>query len=586
MAATGIDPFLIEATVFLGAAVVAVPLFKRLRLGSVIGYLAAGAAIGPYGGGLIEDVNSVLHFAEFGVVLLLFVIGLELQPARLWRLRTEIFGLGLSQVLLTACVITAAIYASGWLSLNAAMATGGALALSSTAFAIQILRERGDLNKPYGDRAFSILLFQDLAIVPLLAFVSLLSPWSQGIGDSVVEQIAVAIAAMAGLIIVGHFGLPRLFRIIAITRSDEIFTAAALLVVVGSAVAMQYAGLSMALGAFLAGVLLAESEFRHQLETDIEPFRGLLLGLLFMAIGMSVDWSLVITNWDIVIFGALALVIIKAAILASLAMVFRSSWRDALRIAASLSQGGEFGFVLFTVSISGGLLTQSEAFILNAIVTATMALTPLAMLLVDRAVAPRAHDPSGMEVVEEAEIGAVIVVGFGRFGQVIARILRLRGYDVTMIDSSPDRIRIARTFGNKVFFGDARRADILRIAGAEQARAVFICTDDPPSVLQAVKALKARYPNLLVFARAHDRVSKLELTAAGADVVMREMFESSVAMAKAALDRMNDGDIAEEIIDEFRRRDAEFLRLQSTFGAEKGYEEMREKFDLSPDAKQ
>lgn len=472
MAASGIDPFLIDAATYLGAAVIAVPLFKRLKLGSVVGYLVAGAVIGPYGAGFIDDAQTVLHFAEFGVVLLLFVIGLELQPARLWRLRTEIFGLGLLQVVITGVVIAALIYGMGWMDTNAAIAVGGALALSSTAFAVQILREKGDLTKPYGDRAFSILLFQDLAIVPLLALVAVLSPWGQAGGGDPLEQGLIALGAVCALIVVGHYLLRPLFHILAATKADEIFTAAALLVVIGSAIAMQYAGLSMAMGAFLAGVLLAESEFRHQLETDIEPFRGLFLGLLFIAVGMSVAWPLILDNWPVVVFGALVLVALKLGIIAVLARIFRSPWTNALKIGAVLGQGGEFGFVLFTVALDVHLLTQKESFLLTAIVTASMALTPLVVAMAERLEARGRPDMEGIEHVETAEAAPVIVVGFGRFGQIVARVLKLRGYEVILIDSSPERIRLARSFGNQVFFGDVRRGDILRVVGADRKSVV------------------------------------------------------------------------------------------------------------------
>ena len=576
------DPFLVDAAVYLGAAVVAVPLFKRLNLGSVVGYLVAGAVIGPYGAGLIEDAQSALHFAEYGVVLLLFVIGLELQPTRLWRLRGEIFGLGLVQVVLTGVVLAALISSQGWLSTNAAIAVGGALALSSTAFAVQILRERGDLTKRHGDRAFSILLFQDLSIVPLLALVAILSPWGgQGGEGDILTKTGIALGAIAALIVVGRFALRPLFHVIAATKSDEIFTAAALLVVIGAAIAMQVAGLSMALGAFLAGVLLAESEFRHQLETDIEPFRGLFLGLLFIAVGMSVAWPLVLQYWFTVIFGALGLFALKAAIIWALCRAFRSPNADALRIGAVLGQGGEFGFVLFTVAMTSGVLIQRDAFILTAIVTLSMAITPFAVMLVDHVLRRRAAlDMTGVDGVEKAEVASVIIVGFGRFGQIVARVLKLRGYQVTLVDSSPERIRIARTFGDKVFFGDVRRGDILRIAGADRARAIFLCADDADAVRHAVKALRWRFPHVLIFARATDRVAEIELLKAGADVAIRETFESSIAMARRALDEFGEGDAADDIIDEFRRRDAELLRYQSEYGAEGGYQKMREQFNL------
>ena len=411
--------------------------------------------------------------------------------------------------------------------------------------------------------------------------VSLLSPWGGGGGGVSFLQILTALGAIGGLIAVGHFLLPRLFHLLAASKSDEIFTAAALLVVIGSALAMQLAGLSMALGAFLAGVLLAESEFRHQLESDIEPFRGLLLGLLFMAVGMSVSIPLIIEYWDAVLMGAIGLVLLKSGILIALSRLFGSTWNDSFRIGAVLGQGGEFGFVLFTVAMGVGLLTQTESRLLTAVVTVTMALTPLALALADY-IANRKPDDEmkGIDPADKANAASVIVVGFGRFGQVIARILSLRGYDVTLIDSSPERIRIAQSFGNKVFFGDVQRGDIMKLAGAEEARAVFLCADEHQAVVHATRMLRERFPHLMLFARAHDRIAKVELRKAGADVVMREMFESSVAMAREALDRFGDGDVADEIIEEFRRRDAELLRLQTEFGAQKGYEKMREEFDL------
>ncbi|MEM7188804.1 MAG: monovalent cation:proton antiporter-2 (CPA2) family protein [Pseudomonadota bacterium] len=583
MAAPGLDPFLLDAVTYLGAAVVAVPLFKKLKLGSVVGYLAAGAVIGPHGIGLVEDAETVLHFAEFGVVLLLFVIGLELQPTRLWRLRGEIFGLGALQVGITGVLIAAILLFGGILPLQPAIAIAGALALSSTAFAIQILREKGDLTKPYGDRAFSILLFQDLSIVPLLALVAVLSPFGGGVsGGDPWLQAAIAIGSIAGLIVVGHFGLGPLFRIIAATKSDEIFTATGLLIVAASALLMQWAGLSMAMGAFLAGVLLAESEFRHQLEGDIEPFRGLFLGLLFIAVGMSVAWGIIWDNLLIVIAGALGLLAVKSAVLVGLTRAFGSPWPDALKIGALLGQGGEFGFVIFTVaSGTAALINLFEASLLTAIVTATMALTPVMLVLAERLGAAKQGDEmAGIDTAEDAEEAPVIVAGFGRFGQIVARILRLRGYDLVLIDSSPERIRVAKTFGNKVFFGDVRRADTLKASGVEQAKAIFLCADDPKAVLIAAEKLRMRFPNLKIYARANDRISELELGRAGVDRVMREMLESGVAMARQALDDFGDGDAADEVIEEFRRRDTELLRLQAEHGALGGYQKMRDEFDL------
>jgi monovalent cation:proton antiporter-2 (CPA2) family protein len=573
------DPLLANAVVFLGAAVVAVPIFKRLGLGSVLGYLAAGSLIGPFGLGLIGDVETVLHFAEFGVVLLLFVIGLELRPARLWRLRSEIFGLGLAQVAVTGVVLALLLSGAG-MRTDAAILVGASLALSSTAFAVQILREKGDLAQPYGDRAFSILLFQDLAIVPLFALAALLDP-----GPKDAEQAnfwidaVLPLAAIGALIGIGRYALPPLFFIVARAKADEIFTAAALLVVIGAALAMESVGLSMALGAFIAGVLLAETEFRHQLESDIEPFRGLLLGLFFMGFGMTVNWGLVAANWWIVIGGTLALFAIKAGILYGLARVFGSSRNDAMRIAATIGQGGEFAFVLFGVAAGSGLLVGDMPSILSAIVTASLALTPAAVAFAER-YQTEDEESGEMEDVSEAQASKIIVAGFGRVGQVVARIMRMRGYEVTLIDNSPRRIRMAGSFGSKVYYGDVRRIDVLKTAGADEADIIFLCIDDRDGARQAVERLKERFPNALLFVDTYDRFSKLELLEAGADEVVRETFESAIVLATRALERLGDGEVVDELVEEFRRRDAELTRLQSEYGAREGLEKLRQKSSL------
>lgn len=578
-----VDPNLLNAAIFLGSAVVAVPLFRRLGLGAVLGYLAAGVAIGPHVFGLFADAAAVLHFAELGVVLLLFVIGLELRPARLWRLRAEIFGLGLAQVLITAAVI-AAVLRLGGLGWPAAVAAGGALALSSTAFAVQLLRDRGELTAPHGDRAFSILLFQDLAIVPLLALVALISPGGGSMGGW--AEAGLALGALAAVVLIGRFGLRPLFTIIAKTRSDEIFTAAALLVVIGAALLMQLAGLSMAMGAFMAGVLLAESEYRHQLETDIEPFRGLLLGLFFIGVGMSIDWPVVMTAWPLVIGGAVLLYLVKAALLVGLTRAGGSGLREALKIGALMGQGGEFAFVIFAVGTATGLWGAQAAAMMAAAVTISMALTPLGLRLVDWLRLPPRVDMTGIQQVTEIAAASVIVVGFGRFGQVVARMMRMQGLEITIIDNDPDNIRMAETFGNKVFFGDLARGDVLRAAGADQARAIFLCIDDRALQLSTVEALRHRFPQMLIFARGYDRFSELELTRVGADIVIREMLGSAVELAKLGLERLGFSNSAGETAEEFRRRDAELLRLQSEFGALGGYEKMRETYSLEQERKQ
>lgn len=573
--------FLNQAAIFLGAAVIAVPIAKRLRMGSVLGYLTAGAVVGPFGLGLIANVETVLHTAEFGVILLLFVIGLELTPSRLWRLRGDVFGLGSAQVLLSGAALCAVFIAWGQ-SWQMAIMAGAALALSSTAFATQIMRERRVLTSPYGDRAFSILLFQDLAIVPLIGLAAFLRPGgSQGIP---LIDIAIAVAVVAGLLIALRFGLRPLFTFIARTRTSEIFTAAALLVVVGSALIMDMIGLSMALGAFLAGILLAESEFRHQLEADIEPFRGLLLGLFFMGFGMTVDWSLVLSNWVIVIGGAIGLFVLKAALLFAITRPFGSTTRDSARIGATIGQGGEFAFVLVSLSAANGLMTGDTPSLISAVVTLSMAITPLAVALAERIPTPaEVHDDASSDM-SDITSARVIIAGFGRVGQVVARILAMRGTSITLIDGSPRRIRMAKNFGNKVYFGDATRLDILAAAGADEADILFLCIDDREGARYAVERVKERFPGLAVYVDTYDRFSEIEIRRAGADFTIRETRESAIAMARAALEDLGDGDVADEVIDEYRKRDAELFSVELNEGREKALEAMRGHYQVSPKA--
>jgi len=578
------DPFLVDAAIFLTAAVVSVPLFKKLKLGSVLGYLVAGVVIGPSGLALIADAESVLHVAEFGVVLLLFIIGLELHPNRLWRMRVEIFGLGLAQLLLTAGAIYGLLLAFGppmGLSDKASILTGFALALSSTAFAIQILRDRDDLAKPYGQRSFSILLFQDLAVVPLLALASLLATGLKDVSpDEIRTDAAVAIGAVVALVVVGRYAMRPLFHVIALTRANEIFTAAALLVVVGAALAMQAAGLSMALGAFLAGLLLSSSEFRHQLESDIEPFRGLFLGLFFISVGMLVDGKVVLANLLVILIGSTALIIVKCLVLYFIARAARSDRADALRIAATLGQGGEFAFVLLSVAAVSGLMARELVTVIAAIITLTMAATPLLIMLADRTIGKQEESAEGLEPALKAGPEPIIVAGFGRSGQVVARLLRMRGHRPTLIDKSPRRIRIAQTFGSKVFFGDALRTDVLAAAGGDRAQLIILCIDDREGATRAVGRIKERFPQAKVMVDAYDRFAEVELREAGADFVIRETFESAIVLAVEGLKAVGDDKQLAETVAEFRRRDAELLKLQAEFGAHEAAQKMREKYSL------
>ncbi|MEO1469167.1 MAG: monovalent cation:proton antiporter-2 (CPA2) family protein [Pseudomonadota bacterium] len=580
----GVDPILTGAAVFLGAATLAVPIFKRIGLGSVLGYLAAGMLIGPHTLGLVDDVETVVKMGEFGVVLLLFVIGLELRPTRLWRLRMEIFGLGLTQVAATTALLAASLYYLSPLSWPPSIAIGAALALSSTAFAVQILRDRGELTTSYGDRAFSILLFQDLAIVPLLALVAFLAPLGGGEAEPWYIQGAKAIGAVAVVVLFGRYGLKPLFRTIALSNTEEIFAVAALLVVILAALLMQAAGLSMALGAFLAGVLLAESEYRHQLEADIEPFRSLFLGLFFMSVGMTVRWSVLADWWWVIIVGAVVLYVGKSVFLFALTILARSGRDDALRIAALLGQGGEFGFVILGMGSIGGLWAVEFGTVLSGVVVLTMIMTPGAVALADWVLKRRAANLEGIDDTDQIEAThPVIIAGFGRFGQIVARIMKLRGFEVVLIDNDPERIRIAETFGDKVFFGDLRRSDILKLAGAGEARAIFLCGDDPDAVAKALTKLRARLPNTPIFCRASDRFEQTRLEKLGATAVVREMYESAIALASDALGVLGEGSAAEETIDEFRRRDVHLLHLQAEHGAMGGVDKMRESFTLEDD---
>lgn len=579
------DPLLVTAALYLGATVIAVPLFKRLGLGSILGYLAAGAALGPFGFAMFTNVEEVRHIAEFGVVLLLFVIGLELQPSRLWRLRAEIFGLGATQVFLSGLLFAGIAYMFG-LDLGAASVIGLALALSSTAFGVQIMRDEGALKTPYGDRAFSILLFQDIAVVPLLALTAVIGGGADGGGEDKgmmsADDVMIAIVAICALYLVGKYGIRYIFRLLAIVHAHEVFAAAALLVVALAALMMEWAGLSMALGAFMAGVLLAETEFRHQIESDIEPFRVLLLGLFFVAVGMSVDWALTLQSLHIVLGGAFLLFAMKMAMLFAVARAAGSSREDALKIGATLGQAGEFGFVVFSLAAADRLISFEQGALLTAAVAVSMALTPIAGIAVRKWLAAHADDAD--DSIEAGPVskgsGAIIIAGFGRTGQVIARIMRLRGYEVTLIDNAPRRIRLARSFGSEVFYGDATKIDVLTAAGADEAAAIFYCINDREGVQNAVARVKQRFPELPALFSTYDRFSELELRKAGAEHVKRETHASAVSLARVGLELLGEKEIVDELIEEYYKQDHELLRLQIEYGMHEGAEKLRQKYSM------
>ncbi|ADZ71822.1 monovalent cation:proton antiporter-2 (CPA2) family protein [Polymorphum gilvum] len=569
MAAEAAPPLFTEAIIFLAATVVAVPLAKRLGLGSVVGYLAAGVTVGPFGLGVFGSAEHILAVAELGVVLLLFVIGLELDAKRLWSMRRDIFGLGTSQVVLTGAALFTALRLAG-LPFEAALIAGFGLALSSTAFALQILQERGQLSSPYGQRAFGILLLQDIAIVPLLALVSILAPGeTAGGATEVAVEIGLTVGAVLAVVLTGRYLVSPLFLFLAGSRAREVMLTAALLVALGSAGIMHAVGLSMALGAFLAGVLLAESSFRHTLEADIEPFRSLLMGLFFVAVGMSLDLSIVLSSWTTVLVGVALVMLFKGTALWALARLFGSPNADALRIAVTLPQGGEFAFVLFTAAVGQKILAPELSNLLTAIVILTMLLTPLAGIGLDRVAArlkARGVENPAVESFGEA-MPTVLVIGFGRFGMMVAQFLTSEGLPITAIDNRPDRIAYARKLGYKVYYGDATRADVLAAAGGGKAALIALCVENDKVMERAIAIIRDGFPQAKLFCRATDRAHALALTRQGVDFQIRETFESSIAFGRAALSALGTpSDRIAQIEEDVRRRDQERLDLQMKEG--------------------
>jgi glutathione-regulated potassium-efflux system protein KefB len=552
--------FLHQALVYLAAGSIAAPLFVRLGLGSVLGFLVAGMAIGPWGLKLVSEPEAIRGFAEFGVVLLLFLVGLELNPRRLWQLRRPIFGMGTVQVAITAAAVAAIGWALG-LEPKVALVAGMGCAMSSTAIALAALQEKRLLATPGGQASFSALLFQDLAVIPLLLLLGLLAP-EQSRGSLDWLSVARGVALIALLIAAGRTLLRPLLRVIAGTGQREVFVGFALLLVLGVAALMAVVGLSMALGAFLAGVLLADSEYRHELELDIEPFKGLLLGLFFIAVGMSVDLGLFLRS-PLLVFGlALGVVALKAALLFPIARLFGFCGRaDALLFALGLSQVGEFAFVLFAAA--GALLPRDTLDVLNAAVAASMLTTPLLMLAYERRIAPRLAMGAVREPDVVAEGHPVIVAGFGRFGQVVTRVLNGLRIRATLIDHDPSQIELVRRFGTKAYYGDATRLDVLEKAGIGSARLLVVAIDDEEAALRLVREARARYPALKLIARAHSRSDAFEYAEMGVPAV-RETFGSALDAAEAALRALDFGPMAaRRIVTRFRRHDEETLAEQA-----------------------
>jgi monovalent cation:proton antiporter-2 (CPA2) family protein len=561
-----------QTAIFLTAAVVAVPLFRKLRLGSILGYLAAGVVIGPRGVGFFSDPEAIMHVAELGVVLFLFVIGLELNITRLWAMRRDIFGLGTGQLLLSgllAMIYPLVIVGRPW---QASLVAGLGLALSSTALVMQLLEERGQVQAPHGQKAFAILLFQDLAVVPLLALVAILSPKSGQTGVPVWLSALKMVGAVGGVILAGRYLLNPFFRILAATGAREIMTAAALLVVIGAAGLMTYAGLSAALGAFLAGIMLAESSYRHELEADIEPFRGLLLGLFFVSVGMTVDLEAVAAHWRLLLGALVTLTVIKVSVVYGLLRAQGSDHATAIRASALLPQGGEFGFVLFATAVAEGVMVQEQATLLVALVTLSMALTPLLVALAPRLIR---EEVRGREENFDGVKGSVLLIGFGRFGQILSQMLLPEGVEVTAIDNDLEMIEAAERFGFKVYFGDGARLDVLRAAGAAHARLICVCVDKKETATHIVELARSSFPLAQVYVRTFDRVHALEALEKGAHFQMRETYESAIAFAKAALAGLElSPERIVELEEDVRRRDRERFALQQQGGTFAGREQL------------
>lgn len=560
MAVEGLGPTIGPVVVLMGAAVIAVPVFRRLGLGSVLGYFAAGALVGPSVLGLFTDPDTILHFAELGVVMFLFVIGLELRPQKLWALRGQIFGLGLVQVSLAIALLTIAGMMIFALPPVTAFIAGAGFVLSSTAVIMSTLQERGEIASPEGQKSVSILLFEDLLIVPLLMVVAFLSPVGQGTGG--LGALALALSGLAALLVAGRWLLDPFFALLARARAREVLSAGALLVVLGAALLMEVVGLSMAMGAFLAGVLLSGSSYRHQIESDIEPFKGLLMGLFFLAVGMSLNLTVVAAAWPLLMAMLVVYVLVKAAAIYVTARAFGGANLPALRRTAMFAQGGEFAFVLYTAALAGGVIDARENAIFSTVVILSMAITPLILIAADRLLHDRGADLDGVEAAEGLR-GQVLVIGFGRFGQIALQMLLARGAQVAVIENNPDRIREAARFGFKVYYGDGTRLDILHASGAARAQVVLICVDDRGAVNTIAKLVQHEFPNAVVLARSYDRGHSMELIRAGVDYEIRETVESALLMGAEGLRQLGlDNASVAAALEDTRRRDAQRLTEQ------------------------
>ena len=563
--------FVLEsAAVMLGAAIIFVVLFRKLRLGATLGYIVGGVVIGPHMLGLFLDPDSLSTLTELGIALLLFIVGLELHPSRLWRLRKDIFGLGLAQVVICGLLLSLFIHLALGVTPFASLAIGLPLALSSTAQVLPMLRADGDLNTPQGERAFSILLFQDLSIVPLITIVAAMSRVAPDPSAPTGWTLALyTVGAVIALVVAGRLLLNPMFRLIGRMGERELFIVAGLFTVVASSALMHALGLSVALGAFVAGVMLAESPYRHELESDVEPFRSILLGLFFLSVGMMLDLNVIAAQPLTVIGIAAGMILIKALVIAGLARLFGNSGPRSLRLGLLLSQAGEFGFVLFALAAAGQLITVEAASLFGAVVTLSMATTPFLMRLVDRLEANEERGGEGLDGPDQSPETSVIVVGYGRFGQTVAQMLMAKKVGVTLIDKTPTLIETADEFGTKVYYGDGMRIDLLRTAGAETAKAILFCNDNREGELNsdAVARVLEAFPQASVMVRVFDRRHLMEFASLDLSFAQRELFESAVVMGKNALKAVGiePGEI-ERVDKEYRLRDCERLERQSASG--------------------
>ncbi len=563
---------LAQAVAILAAGVVAAPMFMRLGLGAVLGYLAAGLAIGPFGLRVITDPEAILQVAELGVVMFLFLIGLEMRPAKLWALRRDIFRAGAAHVLACAGLLTLVGVLAG-LAWQAALIAALGFSLSSTAVIMKMMDDAGETATSAGGRAVAILLFEDLAIVPLLALVAVLASMNGAAAVQTTpawQSAAVGLASIAAVLALGRWALGPMFVVLARSGAREVMTAAALLVVLGAALFMQWGGLSMAMGAFLAGVLLSESSFRHQLEADVEPFRGILLGLFFMSVGMSLDLPTALAHWRIIALGVVVFMAVQGLGAYLVARLFRADSREALHRAALFAQGGEFAFVLYGAALGVGVIDARLASVMSAIVIVSMALAPLVVLAQSRLTPPAEPSRDGVEAAAGLR-GRLLLIGFGRFAQLASQPLLARGIDVSVIENDVDMIRAAGRFGFKIYYGDGARIDVLRASGAATAEAILVCVDKPDVADKIVALVKAEFPRAKLFVRAYDRGHVLRLVKAGVDYQIRETMESALAFSGAVLRDLgvNEIEIA-DTVEDVRDRDVARLELQIAGGLEAG----------------